>query len=325
MLALARALGSMIEGYVRCWQQRSCNVKTWTLAALAVFFSAVPAYAQSAPADQFLCCPYGANLNAATCVPSATACAPAPYLVQFSDLQDNAMTEAFFGPNAPPDVLDASFPTGMEDATAWWQSGAPWQGVCLLAPSSADPMHENPTEPDGCFDFAVWPGVGAQALTITLQHDARWDAYQVCYGSPVNGACPASEPTASPLPVSGSCCAPANMLRDVTAAGQWQIFLSSGIPGVPEPNAAADAGLGTYNPEVSSSTGPNCKPKTCKSTGLTCANLDDGCGGTLSCVQGCKALAQACDAVPGTSSGPAASFLLACGLVAMARLRRRAA
>jgi hypothetical protein len=149
----------------------------------------------------------------------------------------------FWSPGVHPGDLDSSFPDGTNGYLEWVKAPNPaWVGLCLDAPSSADPMHAGPTEPLGCMRFSLKPGVVAQMARFHFPADPRWDGFQFCYGAPTNdGGEPCNsindldDPTVSPTPVSGSCCSGAQLLRERAADGEWEVGLGQEIPGAPPP------------------------------------------------------------------------------------------
>ncbi|MGA7122404.1 MAG: hypothetical protein WBY94_20040 [Polyangiaceae bacterium] len=153
----------------------------------------------------------------------------------------------------PPAVYSTSFPAGTDGYLKWSSTASPaWLGLCLDAPSSTDPMHAGPTEPIGCMTFSLSPGVSAQMARYRFPVDSRWDAYQLCYGPHGDGgACgnlnDQNSQIVSPTPVSGSCCAPPQLLQpsDLVDSSDWQIIIGQEIPGVPVPSLidAPDGGF----------------------------------------------------------------------------------
>jgi hypothetical protein len=146
----------------------------------------------------------------------------------------------YFDPPLHPGELDGSFPDGTIGYLEWQAQPDPaWTGVCLLAPSADDPMHENATEPGGCWAFSLAPGAGAETLRLDLAPDPRWDGYELCYGAaPCNAGQAGVDPTIGATPGTGACCAPAHTFATGAVAltnGGWEIGLGQAVPGVPPP------------------------------------------------------------------------------------------
>lgn len=202
-----------------------------TAAAAAFLLAGALASRNAAAQDANLCCSLAAAQG--TCVAQANPCnESALYGVAFSD------------------VTDASFPSGTDGYMAWSES-TPRMGLCLVAPSASDPAHAEPTEPVGCIQVSLSPGVGADIAQYVFPVDSRWNAYEFCYGPPLSsssveqygadGGAPCAnvndllDSTVSPTPASGSCCGAAQLLRsgNLLNSNEWTVTIAEEIPGVP--------------------------------------------------------------------------------------------
>jgi hypothetical protein len=211
--------------------------------------------------DKYLCCDM---THGGACTAQADPCAP----VVGVELRDLTAAETQ-GWTLEPRITNASFPPGT-DGYAYWSLAAPRMGLCLVAPNLADPMHGAPTEPVGCLQLSIGPGIGAAIAQYTIPVDPRWDAYQFCYGPQLDAGRAGSaiqftpdgqlavcasvndllDERVAPTPVSGSCCAPAIAFRpeDLSSVTTWTIGIGEEIPGVP-PNQiyiTVDGGLHAY-------------------------------------------------------------------------------
>jgi MYXO-CTERM domain-containing protein len=207
--------------------------------------------------NKYLCC---ALSGQGACVAQSAPCSEA-LGVALSDLPADAVA-------VPQLVAEASFPAGVDGYVSWSQS-TPRVGFCLVAPSAQDPLHAEPTEPVGCIQLSLSPGIGAAIANYIFPVDSRWDAFELCYGAqltssnveqytsqgqpaPCQNVNDLLDPTVSPTPASGSCCEPAQLLvpGDLVAdnATKWSVGIAQEIPGVP-PNQlvfTADGGLHAY-------------------------------------------------------------------------------
>jgi MYXO-CTERM domain-containing protein len=254
-------------------------------AAAAVLFTGALVSRNAEAENKYLCC---ALSGQGACVAQSAPCAVGAG-VALSDLPDNA------GSPRSARVTQASFPSGVDGYVSWSVS-TPRVGLCLVAPSGADPMHTAPAEPVGCIQLSLAPGIGAAMANYVFPVDSRWDAYEFCYGRQLNSSNAAQytedgkvatcanvndllDPTVSPTPLSGSCCAPTQLLRpgDHPAgnAGVWSVGIGQEIPGVP-PNElifSADGGLHAY-PEFDAGDYLGDVPSAC----LAAYNEPENCG-----------------------------------------------
>jgi hypothetical protein len=240
--------------------------------------------------SKFLCCDMSPGASGA-CVAQDSACAE-NVGVELSDVPDDFSCNSMGACALDSRVRHASFPSGT-DGYAWWSTTTPAVGLCLVAPSSSDPAHAQATEPLGCIELSIAPGVGAAMARYTFPVDSRWDAYEICYGALLSaratenyaadgGPLPCADvndlldTTVTPTPVSHSCCASAEMLRPGDQGGStWTIFIGQEIPGVP-PNEVvltADGGLRAY-PEWDAGDSLGDVPGTC----LRAYNEPANCG-----------------------------------------------
>jgi hypothetical protein len=292
--------------------------------------------------DEYLCCNLAAQDDVGACVAQSASC-PEPdlYGVALSDVAgDGGGFPALAG------VTDASFPSGTDGHLSWTKT-APWVGFCLDAPSTEDPTHAGPTEPIGCLTVSLGPGIGAQVATAQFPVSSQWDGYQLCYGAPIVND--DFDTTVSPTPVSGSCCSAAQLLTaedEGTSSSEWSITVAQELPGILPPVVVhgPDGGLVVnYNPDAGDSlggigdAGPHssarvdggaaCVPTTCEAQNVTCAEISDGCGGTLDCASNCSSQAQACSAAggiwPTNGTSRCTGPLILLGLAGAWRLRRK--
>jgi hypothetical protein len=181
---------------------------------------------------------------------------------------DSGVLGDLYGPGAGDatgpglSALGVTFPPGI-DGYMTTSTLPPWVGLCLDAPSTQDPMHQTPTEPVACLALSLLPGVSGELADFQFPVDARWDAYQLCYGLPsdVDAAAPCenvndtNDPSISPTPTSGSCCSPVHVLtaQNAQSAEEWSVQVSQEIPGVPPPAIVIGADGGPtlfYDPDA---------------------------------------------------------------------------
>jgi MYXO-CTERM domain-containing protein len=230
--------------------------------AVAAVLTVIALTDRSVRAQEYETCCDTAVRASGSCVAQNSPCASsAGYAIGFTGLPANAVDSdwgsdsgvlgAFYGPGegdaAGPNLsaVGIAFPSGV-DGYMTTSTLPPWEGLCLDAPSTQDPMHQGPTEPVACLAASLLPGVSAQLAVFQFPVDARWDAYQLCYGLPSGGADAAApcenvddmdDPSISPTPVSGSCCSPVHVLtaQNAESAQEWSVQVSQEIPGVPPP------------------------------------------------------------------------------------------
>jgi hypothetical protein len=181
-----------------------------------------------------------------------------------------------------PISTNATFPSGIDGYMTWSQS-PPWLGLCLIQPSAQDPMHERIAEPIGCMNVSLSPGVGAAIERFEFPLSPMWDAWQLCYGSPpcanVNDRL---DPSVSPTPVSGSCCAGAQLLRDsdhvAGNASEWTVSIGQALPGIPPPEVFQGPD-GDILPNCDHSTGANFVTYCDPAAGYSAVPVPDVCLG----------------------------------------------
>jgi hypothetical protein len=314
--------------------------------------------------DEYLCCNLAGQDQLGACIAQSTACADSdPYGIALSDVAGDAG-----GFPVPAGVTTASFPSGTDGHLSWTKSApwvgfcldapstqdpkhsGPTEPIGCLTVSLASGVGAEVATAQFPMS-SQWDGYqlcyGAPVTSSFLQYDE--DGGVKCAN--VNDD---FDPTVSPTPVSGSCCSAAQLLtppEDVgSSPSEWSITVTQELPGILPPvvvhgpdgglvvNYDLDAGdsLGGIGDASATGAGSSalpdsgvtCVPTTCAEQNATCAEIPDGCGGTLDCASDCSSEAQACStAVPLNATDPTSRcmrpLLILLGLAGAWQLRRK--